>query len=107
MWNVPVAWQTSTRNPLDISAAQFKLGNCELKNALIILVVTDESSTTILGNENDLKVLTSPDYPSNYPHNTYITFTVYSPEGSNVKVDILDLYIEYYCDDPIYIYDGK
>ena len=69
--------------------------------------MTDQSSTTVLGNKNDLKVLSSPGYPSNYPHNTYITFIVYSPEGSNVKLEFLDLYIESYCDDPIYIYDGK
>ena len=55
-----------------------------------------------------MKVLTSPGYPSNYPHYTDVTFTVLSPEGSNVKLDFLDFYIEYGCyDDPVHIYDGK
>ena len=76
-------------------------------DALIIFTVSDENSTTMLSTENDLKVLTSPGYLNYYPPNTYIIFTVYSPEGSNVKLDFLDLDIEYYCDDPIHIYDGK
>ena len=73
---------------------------------LITLAVTDRNSTTILRNENDFKVLATPGYPNDYPNNTYIVFTVHSPEGSNVKLDILDLRVSY-CNDPTHIYDGK
>ena len=70
--------------------------------------MTDKNSTTVLGNENDVKVLTSHDYPSYYPHNTNLMFTVRSPDGSNVKLDFLDFYIESGCyDDSVHIYDGK
>ena len=73
--------------------------------------MTDESSTVELISENDFKVFTSPDYPSNYPHNTNLTFTVYSPEGTIVKLVLLDIEVEvdveYVCNDQIDIYDGK
>ena len=71
--------------------------------------MTDQNSTTILRNENDLKVFTSPGYPNNFPHNTYIEFTVHSAERSYVKLDFLDLHIETFsfCNNPIRIYDGK
>ena len=75
---------------------------------MLPLSVTDESSTTILGNENDFKVLTSPGYPNNYPVYADVTFVILSPEDSNVKLDFLDLDIHEGCShDVLYIYDGK
>ena len=75
---------------------------------LFPLSVTDESSTTILANENDFKVLTSPSYPNSYPDNAEVTFVILSPEGTNVKLDFLDLDIqESWSQAVLYIYDGK
>ena len=69
--------------------------------------VADESSTIILENVDDLKVLSSPDYPNNYPHNASVTFTVLSPKDSIVKLDFLELSVHSGCDDRIELFNGK
>ena len=69
--------------------------------------VADESSIIALEKINDLKVLSSPGYPDNYPANANVTFTVLSPEGIFVKLDFLDLHIHPNCDDRIETFDGK
>ena len=69
--------------------------------------VADESSIIVLENINDLKVLSSPDYPYNYPSNADVTFIVLAPEGSFVKLDFLELDLPSECDDKIETFDGK
>ena len=74
------------------------------KQLLITFLVTDESSTTQLMSEDDFKVFTSPGYPNYYPQNTNVTFIIYSPEGTIIKLVLVGFYL---CGDPIDIYDGK
>ena len=69
--------------------------------------VGDEGSTIVLENINDLKVLSSPDYPDNYPSNANVTFIVLAPQDSFVKLDFLELNIHSGCDDKIVTFDGK
>ena len=66
------------------------------------------NSTSIeLDSSHDVKLISSPGYPGYYPRYTEMRFVVVAPEGYNVKLDVLDLYIPSGCyNDYIYIYDG-
>ena len=68
-----------------------------------------------MANTDDFQAISSPHYPGFYPEHLDITFIIYSPEGTNVKLTFLDFSIEtdYYYDysncnyDQFIIYDGK
>ena len=66
-----------------------------------------ETSTIVLEKVNDVKALSTPGYPNDYPANAKITFTVLSPEGSRIKLDFLNLFLSSGCEDRINTYDGK
>ena len=66
------------------------------------------SSTTVdLSDVNDFRFFTSPNWTSNYPDNAYQRFTIFSPVGSIIKLDVLYLELEGACYDPVIIYDGE
>ena len=52
---------------------------------------------------NFSKYINSPNYPSNYPHNSGCWWLIYSP--TYVEIEIVDLNIEECCDH-VKIYDG-
>ena len=80
----------------------------------LISVIT-AGTTITLANTDDFQAISSPHYPGFYPEHLDITFIIYSPEGTNVKLTFLDFSIEtdYYYDysdcnyDQFIIYDGK
>ena len=71
------------------------------------LVIT--SSTTVeLNNTSDFRAFTSPNWPSNYPNYAYQRFTIYSPVGTIVKLEVLDLQLQGSCSyDTVTVYDGR
>ena len=73
---------------------------------LIFLLVTTNSSTIQLESSR-VQLISSPGYPSYYPRYTQRRFFIRAPEGYNVKLDVLDLWIPSGCyNDHIEIYDG-
>ena len=72
------------------------------------VLVTTNSSTIVLEPSYDVQLISSPGYPGNYPSYTERRFVVVAPEGYNVKLEVLDLYIRSGCYySYIYIYEGK
>ena len=70
--------------------------------------VTTASATITLATAEQFHAISSPNYPGNYPNGVDRSFIIHSPEGSSVKLDILDLEIESSCNyDTLRIYDGK
>ena len=78
------------------------------QNVLYLFVsVTTNSSTMVLEPSNDVRLISTPGYPSSYPSYTERNFVVVTPEGYNVKLDVLDLHIPSGCYyHYINIYDG-
>ena len=76
---------------------------------LFSFLVITSSATVELDDVNDFRAFTSPNWPNNYPNDAYRRFTIYSPVGTAVKLEVLDLQLEGYdCNtDPIIIYDGE
>ena len=66
-----------------------------------------ETSTIVLEKVNDVKALSTPGYPNDYPANAYIRFIVLSPAGSVIKLDFLNLFLSSGCEDRINTYDGE
>ena len=74
-------------------------------------------STITLANTAAFQAISSPNYPRHYPNDLDISFIVYSPEGTIIKITFLDFQIEEsfdfepefdYCDyEEFIIYDGK
>ena len=74
----------------------------------IFISVTTASATITLATAEQFHAISSPNYPGNYPNRVDRSFIIRSPEGSGVKLDILDLAIESSCNyDTLRIYDGK
>ena len=74
----------------------------------IFVLVTTNSSTLVLEPSNDVRLISTPGYPGYYPSYTNRRFVVVVPEGYNVKLNVLDLYIRSGCyNDYIDIYDGN
>ena len=72
------------------------------------LSVITSSRTVHLDDVNDFRAFTSPNWPSYYPNNAYQRFTVYSPVGTVVKLEVLSLKLQGSCSyDTITFYDGK
>ena len=69
--------------------------------------VTAIGSSISLGND-DVRLISSPFWPNDYPASTIRTTVVRSPVGSSIKLVILDLSLESSCSyDTVGIYDGK
>ena len=77
-------------------------------NAFLLTFISVISASSSVSLEiDDVKLISSPNWPQDYPDNADRTYTIYSPEGSSVKVLVLDLLLEGICDfDTVYIYDG-
>ena len=66
-------------------------------------------------NTEAFQAISTPNYPNNYPDDANVTFIVYSPDGTLIRIYFLDFVIEetdyYYYDDCEYdefiIYDGE
>ena len=82
---------------------------------MILISVITIGTTITLATTDDFQAISSPNYPRTYPDHLDITFTIYSPEDTNVKLTFLDFSIEtdYYYDysdcnyDQFIIYKGK
>ena len=78
-----------------------------LKYVHLLISVTTTSATMTL-ETGDVKLISSPRWPENYPYYTYRSFTVYAPQNSIVKLEVLDLHLRSSCSyDTLTIYDGK
>ena len=72
----------------------------------LISVTTIGSSITLA--RNDVRLISSPNWPSYYPPSANRTSIISSPEGSGVKLVVLDLSLESSCSyDIVYLDDGK
>ena len=70
-------------------------------------VVTNSTLVTLKGTD-DVRLIASPDWPDFYPNNVDVTVIVVSPDGSSVRVNVMDFEIEAQCAyDSLTIYDGK
>ena len=78
---------------------------------MILISVVTESSTITLATTEDVQAISSPNYPIFYTNELNITFIIYSPVGTHVKLVFMDLVLEYtydYCYyDEFIIYEGK
>ena len=61
--------------------------------------VTEMASTVTLTNANDIRLISSPNWPEPYPSNTNVSITVNSPEGSMIRLTVLDLDLPGGCED--------
>jgi len=50
-------------------------------------------------------IITSPDYPSNYPNNKECDWTIRVPSGQKVRI-VFDKFVTEFYHDPVKIYDG-
>ena len=74
----------------------------------IFILVTNSDATITLSSTDDVKLITSPDWPDPYPNNANITVVIDSPDGSTIKLTVLNLELEEPCGiDNLIIYDGK
>ena len=81
---------------------------CLFKTYLYLFAVITSSTTVYLDDVSDFRSFTSPNWPSNYPNNAYQRFTIFSPVGTVVKLEVLYLELESSCSwDSITIYDGE
>ena len=75
---------------------------------LLYCLVSDTTGTILLNSEDDFRIITSPGYPDNYPHDAFVVYTILSPEGTHIRLDILEFLVYRGCyEDVMYIYDGK
>ena len=76
---------------------------------LIILVTTNRGSITL--ETSDVRLISSANWPDNYPNRVDDwTLTIHSPEGTGVRLDVLDLSLNklyFYSDDVLTVYDGE
>ena len=80
---------------------------CTFVNVHLLILVTTTSSTMTL-QTGDVKLISSPHWPGGYPYYTYRSFTVYAPQYSVVKLEVLYLHLRSSCSyDTLTIYDGK
>ena len=78
------------------------------KHIFFSFPVITSSTTVQLDDVSDFRSFTSPNWPNRYPNNAHRRFTIYSPVGTLVKLEVLDLELEGSCSyDTITIYDGE
>ena len=69
--------------------------------------VTTSSTTVYLDDVTDFRSFTSPNWPNNYTNFADQRFTIYSPVGTVVKLEVLYLELEGGCEyDNLTVYDG-
>ena len=76
----------------------------------IFISVTTVSSTITLTTTKEFQAISFPNYPNEvrYPTNTVLRFTIQSPEGSFIQLNVLDFDWERFdCRYPLLIYNGK
>ena len=75
----------------------------------MILVTTKRGSITLAS--SDIRLISSANWPDNYPSRVDDwTLTIHSPEGTGVRLDVLDLSLNrfsFYLDDVLAVYDGE
>ena len=74
---------------------------------MTLISVTTANSTITLATTAEIQAISSPNYPMNYPINVEHIFIIHSQEGSNIKLNFLDVLFNSDCGDPLIIYDGK
>ena len=65
------------------------------------------TSTITLTTPEEPHIISSPNYPGNYPNNVEMTVNIIAPMGSNVELIFLDLELSSSCANPLVISESK
>ena len=60
-------------------------------------------SNITLSSRDDIKLISSPDWPDPYPYNAVVTIVINSPDNSTIKITIFNLQVQ--CGSLVF-YDG-
>ena len=65
-------------------------------------------SSNITLRQDDVKLISSPDWPGEFPAINYWTFVIHSPQNTSVKLTILDMNMKGKCDHfNLTVFEGK
>ena len=76
-----------------------------LQNIILISVTTTTSKFTLTTTKESV-LISSPNYPGNYPNNVEMTVNISAPRGTNVELIFLDLELSPSCGYPLIISQG-
>ena len=72
------------------------------------VLVTNMDSNITLSSRDDIKLISSPDWPDPYPNDATVVMEINSPENTIIKLTVLDLELERPCgNDNLLIIDGN